>query len=158
LGPLCNPAGARYQALGVADGNVAGKMADVLMRLGVERAIVFHAGDGMDELSVSGPSHVIEIDGRRKEYELDPTELGLARAPVEAMRGGGPEENARIAREVLGGATGPRRDAVLLNSAAALRAAGLAKSWNEGLKAGAEAIDSGRAGDVLQRWATISQE
>jgi anthranilate phosphoribosyltransferase len=158
LGPLCNPAGAKYQALGVADGSVAGKMADVLIRLGVERAIVFHAGDGMDELSVSGPSHVIEIDGQRKEYELNPSELGLERAPVEAMRGGGPEENARIAREVLGGAPGPRRDAVLLNSAAALRASGLAKDWKEGLKAGAEAIDSGRAGDVLQRWATISQE
>src|SRR5882762_11804819 len=84
LGPLCNPAGARYQALGVADGKVAGKMADVLTRLGVERAIVFHAGDGMDELSVSGPSHVIEIDGRRKEYELDPADLGLKRAPIEA--------------------------------------------------------------------------
>ena len=158
LGPLCNPAGARYQALGVADGAIAGKMADVLMKLGVERAIVFHAGDGMDELSVSGPSHVIEIDGQRKEYELNPSELGLAHAPVEAMRGGGPEENARIVREVLGGAPGPRRDAVLLNSAAALRAAGLAKDWKEGLKIGAEAIDSGRAGDVLQRWATISQE
>jgi anthranilate phosphoribosyltransferase len=158
LGPLCNPAGARHQALGVADGKVAGKMADVLIRLGVERAIVFHAGDGMDELSVSGTSHVIEIDGRRKEYELDPSELGLARAPLEAMRGGGPEENARIAREVLDGAPGPRRDAVLLNAAAALRAAGLAKDWAQGLKAGEEAIDSGRAGDVLQRWATISQE
>lgn len=158
LGPLCNPAGAKYQALGVADGTVAGKMADVLIRLGVERAIVFHAGDGMDELSVSGPSHVIEIDGTRKEYDLDPSELGLAKAPVDAMRGGGPEDNARIAREVLGGATGPRRDVVLLNSAAALRAAGLAKDWKDGIRAGADAIDSGRAGDVLQRWATISQE
>lgn len=158
LGPLCNPAGARYQALGVADGSVAGKMADVLIRLGVERAIVFHGGDGMDELSVSGPSHVIEIDGRRKEYELDPAELGLASASTDAMRGGGPEENARIAREVLDGAPGPRRDVVLLNTAAALRAAGLAKDWKQGLKAAAEAIDSGRAGDVLQRWATISQE
>ena len=158
LGPLCNPAGAKYQALGVADGTIAGKMADVLLRLGVERAIVFHAGDGMDELSVSGPSHVIEIDGRRKEYELDPAELGLARAPVDAMRGGGPEDNARIAREILGGATGPRRDVVLLNSAAALRAAGLAKDWKDGLRTAAEVIDSGRAGDVLQRWATISQE
>jgi anthranilate phosphoribosyltransferase len=158
LGPLCNPAGAKYQALGVADGTVAAKMADVLIRLGVERAIVFHAGDGMDELSVSGPSHVIEIDGSRKEYELDPSDLGLAKAPVDAMRGGGPEDNARIAREVLGGATGPRRDVVLLNSAAALRAAGLAKDWKQGISAGAEAIDSGRAGDVLQRWATISQE
>ncbi len=158
LGPLCNPAGARYQALGVADGTVAGKMADVLIRLGVERAIVFHAGDGMDELSVSGPSHVIEIDGHRKEYELDPLELGLAHAPADAMRGGAPEENARIAREVLDGAKGPRRDVVLLNTAAALRAAGLANDWKEGLQAGAEAIDTGRAGDVLGRWATISQE
>jgi anthranilate phosphoribosyltransferase len=158
LGPLCNPAGARYQALGVADGKIAGKMADVLMRLGVERAIVFHAGDGMDELSVSGPSHVIEIDGHRKEYELDPRELGLTAASKEAMKGGGPEDNARIAREVLGGAGGPRRDVVLLNTAAALRAAGLARDWKEGLGAAAEAIDSGRAGDVLQRWATISQE
>jgi anthranilate phosphoribosyltransferase len=158
LGPLCNPAGAKYQALGVADGSMAGKMAEVLMRLGVERAIVFHAGDGMDELSVSSPSHVIEIDGERREYELDPVELGLARAPVASMRGGGPEENARIAREVLQGAKGPRRDAVLLNAAAALRAAGLADSWKDGLGVAAETIDSGRAGEVLQRWAKISQE
>jgi anthranilate phosphoribosyltransferase len=158
LGPLCNPAGAKYQALGVADGTMAAKMAEVLMRLGVERAIVFHAGDGMDELSVSSPSHVIELDGSRKEYELDPRELGLAAAPVESMRGGGPEENARIAREVLAGAKGPRRDVVLLNSAAALRAAGLAATWKDGLGLAAEAIDSGRAGDVLQRWAKISQE
>jgi anthranilate phosphoribosyltransferase len=158
LGPLCNPAGAKYQALGVADGAMAGKMADVLVRLGVERAIVFHAGDGMDELSVSSPSHVIEVNGTRNEYELDPTELGLSRAPVEAMRGGGPEENARIAREVLQGAKGPRRDAVLLNAAAALRAAGLAEGWKEGLGLAAEAIDTGRAGEVLERWAKISQE
>lgn len=158
LGPLCNPAGARYQALGVANGAMAGKMAEVLVRLGVERAIVFHAGDGMDELSVSAPSFVIEINGSRKDYELDPAELGLARAPVDSMRGGGPEENARIARDVLQGATGPRRDVVLLNSAAALRAAGLAGSWKDGIGMAADAIDSGRAGDVLQRWAKISQE
>lgn len=158
LGPLCNPAHAKYQALGVADGALASKMADVLLRLGVERAIVFHAADGMDELSVASPSFVIEIDGRRKEYELDPAELGLTRAPVEAMRGGGPEENARLAREVLGGAKGPRRDVVLLNAAAALRAAGLARHWKDGLGLAAEAIDSGQAGEVLQRWARISQE
>jgi anthranilate phosphoribosyltransferase len=166
LGPLCNPAGATYQALGVADGSMVGKMAEVLMRLGVERAIVFHAGDGMDELSVSGPSFVIEIDGSagraqgafNRSYELDPAELGLSWAPVDSMRGGGPEENAGIAREVLAGAKGPRRDVVLLNAAAALRAAGLAESWKDGLGVAAEAIDSGRAGDVLQRWAKISQE
>jgi len=158
LGPLCNPAGARYQALGVADANLAGKMADVLSRLGVERAIVFHAGDGMDELSVSGPSLVIEIDGGRKEYQLDPADLGLKPADPQSVRGGGPEDNARIAREILGGATGPRRDVVLLNSAAALRAAGRAKDWREGMGLAADAIDSGRAGEVLQRWATISQQ
>jgi anthranilate phosphoribosyltransferase len=158
LGPLCNPAGAKYQALGVADASLASKMADVLVRLGVERAIVFHAADGMDELSVASPSFVIEVDGQRKEYELDPVELGLAHAPVESMRGGGPEENARLAREVLGGAKGPRRDVVLLNSAAALRASGLARDWQEGLGLAAEAIDSERAGEVLDRWARLSQE
>ena len=158
LGPLCNPAGAKYQALGVADAALAGTMAEVLQRLGVERAIVFHAADGMDELSVASPSFVIEVDGNRKEYELDPAELGLSHAPVESMRGGGPEENARLAREVLGGATGPRRDVVLLNAAAALRAAGLARNWKDGLGLSAEAIDTGRAGEVLERWATISRE
>ncbi len=157
LGPLCNPAGARYQALGVADGSMAAKMADVLKLLGVERAIVFHAADGMDELSVASPSLVIEIDGRRKEYELDPAELGLERAPVESMRGGGPEENARLAREVLAGAKGPRRDVVLLNAAAALRASGHARDWKDGLRVAAESIDSGRAGEVLERWARISK-
>jgi anthranilate phosphoribosyltransferase len=158
LGPLCNPAGAKYQALGVADANLAGKMADVLARLGVERAVVFHAGDGMDELSVSAPSLVIEIDGGRKEYQLDPAEVGLQPSDPQAMRGGGPEDNARIAREVLAGATGPRRDVVLLNAAAALRAAGRAKDWREGIGAAADAIDSGRAAEVLERWATISQQ
>jgi len=157
LGPLCNPAAARYQSLGVADGAMAGKMAEVLMRLGVERAIVFHSDDGMDELSVSSPSHVIEIDGRRHEYELDPAELGIKRAPLEAVKGGGPEENARLAREVLGGAKGPRRDVVLLNAAAALRAAGVAREWKDGIRAAAEAIDSGRASGVLDRWAAVSR-
>lgn len=158
IGPLCNPAAARYQSLGVADASLAGKMAEVLVRLGVERAIVFHAGDGMDELSLSSPSLVIEIDGQRNEYQLDPAELGLTPAPLDSVRGGGPEENARIAREVLAGAAGPRRDVVLLNAAAGLRAAGIAGDWKDGLRMGADAIDSGRAGDVLQRWATISQE
>jgi anthranilate phosphoribosyltransferase len=157
LGPLCNPAGARYQALGVADSALAGKMAEVLMRLGVERAIVFHSSDGMDELSVGAPSHVIEIDGRRKEYELDPVELGLKKAPLDAIRGGGPEQNARIARELMSGGDGPRRDVLLLNAAAALRAAGIVKDWKDGIRTAAEAIDTGRAGQTLDRWAKLSQ-
>ena len=158
LGPLCNPAGARYQSLGVADASLAGKMADVLQRLGVERAIVFHSADGMDELSVTSPSHVIEINGGRREYELDPVELGIKKAPVDAVRGGGPEHNARLAKEVLGGAKGPRRDVVLLNTAAALRASGTVREWKDGLGTAADAIDSGRAAEVLERWARISQE
>ena len=157
LGPLCNPAGARYQSLGVADGTMAVKMADVLLRLGVERAIVFHSDDGMDELSIASSSHVIEIDGRRRDYELDPTDLGIKRAPLDSVKGGGPEENARLAREVLEGARGPRRDVVLLNAAAALRAAGIAREWKDGIGAAAEAIDGGRAAEVLQRWAAVSQ-
>lgn len=156
LGPLCNPAGAKYQALGVADKALATKMAEVLVRLGVERAIVFHASDGMDELSVASPSYVIEIDGERKEYELDPAELGLRRAPLDAMRGGGPDENAAIARDVLAGEKGARRDVVLLNTAAALRAAGIARDWKEGLGLAADGIDSGRAGETLERWARVS--
>src|SRR3989442_11808494 len=117
LGPLCNPARARYQALGVADASLAAKMADVLARLGVERAIVFHAGDGMDELSTSSPSLVIEIDGGRKEYQLDPADVGLKPGDPHAVRGGGPEENARIAREGLEGGGGPRQHAGLLHAA-----------------------------------------
>jgi anthranilate phosphoribosyltransferase len=157
LGPLCNPAGAGRQAMGVAEAGLAPKMADVLARLGTERAIVFHA-EGLDELSTAGPSQVIELlDGRRREYQLDPGELGLAPASREDLRGGGPADNARIARDVLGGATGPPRDAVLLNASAALRAAGLAADWREGLGLAAEAIDSGRAGDALDRWARLSQ-
>ena len=158
LGPLCNPAGARRQALGVADAALAGRMAEALTRLGVEHALVFHGADGMDELTTTGPSRVIEVeDGRQHEYILEPPELGLPLAPLETMRGGGPPENAAIARELLGGAKGPKRDVVLLNSAAALRAAGLAGDFKEGIGLAAEALDSGRAGEVLERWAKASQ-
>jgi anthranilate phosphoribosyltransferase len=159
LGPLCNPAGARRQALGVADPAVMPKMAEVLGQLGVEHALVFHGEDGMDELTTTAPSAVIELEGgSTREYTLDPGELGFRKAPPEAMRGGGPEENAAIAREILGGAEGPRRDIVLLNSAAALRAAGAARDFREGIGLAVEAIDSGRAGEVLDRWARVSHE
>jgi anthranilate phosphoribosyltransferase len=158
LGPLCNPAGARRQALGVADGSLAERMAEVLERLGVERALVFHGGDGMDELTTTGPSRVIEVgSGKRAKYAVDPAELGFPKARLEDLRGGGPEENAAIALAVLSGAAGPKRDVVLLNSAAALIAAGLADGFKEGLGLAAEALDSGRAGEVLDRWAKVSQ-
>ncbi|TMF88044.1 MAG: anthranilate phosphoribosyltransferase [Chloroflexi bacterium] len=158
LGPLCNPAGASRQALGVADGALAATMAEVLARLGVERALVFHAEDGMDELSTVAPSTVIEINAdERREYRLDPGELGLRAASAADVRGGDAAENAAIARDVLSGAGGPRRDIVLLNAAAALRVAGLAGDWQEGMAAAAEAIDSGKAAATLERWVAVSQ-
>ena len=158
LGPLCNPAGARRQALGVADGSLADRMADVLERLGVEKALVFHGGDGMDELTTTGPSQVIEVGGgRRRRYAVEPGELGFARARLEDLQGGGPERNAEIARSLLGGETGPKRDVLLLNAAAALIAAGLAGEFREGIGLAVEALDSGRAGEVLERWARVSQ-
>jgi anthranilate phosphoribosyltransferase len=158
LGPLCNPAGARLQALGVADGALADLMADVLARLGVRRALVFHGPDGMDEMSLAGPSRVVEVlDGDRKEEMIDPGELGLGRATLNEVRGADPATNAQHVRDVLGGAAGPRRDIVLLNSAAALLAAGLASDWRQGVRLAAESIDQGRAGAVLDRWITASQ-
>ena len=157
LGPLCNPAGARRQALGVPEPRLAEKMAEVLVRLDVERALVFHA-DGLDELSTVGPSLVIELlDGGRRAYQLDAVDLGLPRASREDLRGGGPAENAVIAREILEGAAGPRRDVVLLNASAALRAAGIARDWREGIALSAEALDQGRAAAVLDRWVNVSR-
>jgi anthranilate phosphoribosyltransferase len=157
LGPLCNPAGAGCRALGVADAALAPPMAEVLLRLGVRRALVFSA-PGLDELSTSCPSLVIELlDGHRREYELDPLDLGLPRATAEDVRGGSPAVNAEIARAVLGGERGPRRDIVLLNASAALRAADLAADWREGIGLASEAIDQGRAGAVLERWVTASR-
>lgn len=157
LGPLCNPAGAGRHALGVPEAGLASKLADVLARLGVERAIVFHS-PGLDELSTMSSSLVIELlDGHRRSYELDAEALGLRRASAEELRGGGPAENAAIAREVLSGVEGPHRDVVVLNASAALRAAGLAGDWREALGLAAEAIDRGRAGEVLERWVRSSQ-
>jgi anthranilate phosphoribosyltransferase len=157
LGPLCNPARAGCRALGVADAALAPKMAEVLTRLGVRRALVFSA-DGLDELSTVGPSLVIELmEGRRQQYQLDPAELGLPRASHADLRGGDAARNAAIARAVLAGEPGPRRDVVLLNASAALRAAGLAGDWREGMGLAAEAIDRGRAGELLERWAGASR-
>jgi len=159
LGPLCNPAGARRQALGVADGALAAKMAECLQRLGVERALVFHGSDGMDELTLSGPSRVLDVSASGvREYEVDPAELGLATAPTEALRGGGADENAELALRLLAGEAGPRRDAVLLNAAAALQAADLAADFPAGIALAAQVIDSGAAAGVLDRWARTSRE
>jgi anthranilate phosphoribosyltransferase len=158
LGPLCNPARAPFQAMGVADEALVAPIADVLVRMGARRVLVFHGGDGMDELSTAGPSTVMEtLDGERRSYALDPAGLGLRPAGGDDVRGGDAAENAAIARAILGGEDGPRRDVVLLNAAAGLRAAGAAASWEDGVAAAAGAIDSGRAARLLERWADVSR-
>jgi anthranilate phosphoribosyltransferase len=158
LGPLANPAGVRRQALGVGAAAAAGRMADVLRTLGAERALVFHGGDGLDELTTGGPSQVWEVrHDELLEYQLDPRGLGLEAAAPDALRGGDPARNAELIRELLDGAGGPRRDVVLLNAAAALVAAGSAEGFPEGLEQAARAIDSGAARDALQRLVEVSQ-
>lgn len=159
IGPLCNPARVTRQVTGVAEPHLVDLVARVLPRLGVDRCMVFHGAGGMDELSIAGPSRVVEVlDGVRRDYLLEPGELGLARAPLEAIKGGEAEHNAAIARDLLAGATGPRRDVLLLNAAAGLRVAGVAGDWPEGIALAAESIDEGRAAAVLEQWARVSQE
>lgn len=158
LGPLSNPAGARFQSVGVAEASMLERVLDVLLALGAERVVVFHGSGGQDELTISGPSLVAEsIDGRRAAYQVDPAEVGLSHAQPETVLGEGPAENAAIVKEVLGGVQGPRRDVVLLNSAAALRAAGLADDWRSAVALAAETIDRGRAGAALERWVTATK-
>jgi anthranilate phosphoribosyltransferase len=159
LGPLLNPAHASYQSLGVSDPKTGSLMMSVLEQMGVERALVYCSGEGMDELSLSSSTHVIELrEGRTWEYEIEPSQVGLVGAPLDAVRGGNAEVNAKIAHQVLAGMGGARRDVVVLNAAGALRAAGLASDWRTGLNMAREALDSGRAEDLLTRWARASQK
>jgi anthranilate phosphoribosyltransferase len=152
LGPLTNPAGARRQALGVADPTMVERMVETLGRLGSTRVIAFHGADGLDELSTSGPSQVVELkDGEVTRWTIDPAALGLAPAPVSAISGGNADENAAAIRRILDGEAGPRRDIVLLNAAAGLLAFGLAADMAEGLTKSAAAVDDGAASAALDR-------
>ena len=151
LGPLTNPAQARRYLQGVPTPAHTELMARVLADLGAERAFVVHGEDGMDEISICGPTRVAEVmDGRVRTHTLSPEDVGFRRAPLEALRGGAPEENARICVSILQGETGPRRDVVLLNAGAALVAAGLAGTVADGVARAAESIDGGRAYATLE--------
>ena len=158
LGPLTNPAGAQAQVLGVATPELAGKLAQALGRLGVERALVVHGEDGLDELSISGPSTVHDLNrGELTSYRVTPEDAGLACAPRAAVRGGTPAENAEAMRLVLKGQDGPLRDFVLLNAAAALVAGGLAPDLREGVRRAATTIDSGAALAALERFVDVTR-
>jgi anthranilate phosphoribosyltransferase len=152
LGPLTNPAGANRQLLGVADHRYQETIAEALVGLGSERALVVSAEDGLDEISLSARTRVIEVaDGRTSEWFVEPGQFGLAPAGLERVAGGTPEENAEVTRRVLAGEPGPHRDLVLLNAAAALYVGGLARDLEQGVARAAEAIDSGAAANVLER-------
>jgi anthranilate phosphoribosyltransferase len=152
LGPLTNPAGAQRQLLGVSDRHYQETIAEALVGLGSTRAMVVSAEDGVDELSISARTRVIEVvDGGTEEHFVEPGDFGLAEAELEAVAGGTPEENAAASRAVLAGESGPRRDLAVLNAGAAIYVGGVADSLAEGVEKGAAAIDSGAAANLLER-------
>ena len=150
LGPLTNPAGARRQVIGVSDPTRLETMAAALGELGTDRALVVSSADGLDEFSVSGATHVVELkEGQLASYEVTPEEVGLERASDGAVGAGTPEENARVLRSVLDGRPGTERSLALLNAAGAIYVGGLAGSLREGVERAEEAIDSGAAARTL---------
>lgn len=156
LGPLTNPAGALYQLIGVFAGHLTDPMANVLGKLGSKAAYVVYGADGLDELSTSGVNRVSRlVDGQVTTYELDPADLGLARATIDDFIGGLPEENAQITLDILSGKDqGPRRDIVLLNAAATLSVE--CGDMQAGLEEARESIDSGAALRTLERWVEMT--
>ncbi|MDQ3672172.1 MAG: anthranilate phosphoribosyltransferase [Actinomycetota bacterium] len=159
IGPLTNPAGARAQVMGVYSSEVARTVAEVLALLGATRAFVVHGAGGVDELSPAGPNLVYEVVGDDvRERVVDPADLGIERCRPAELGGGDPAENAKAIRHVLAGENGARRDAILLNAAATIAAAGLADDLPDGLELARAAVDSGAAGERLEQLVAFSQE
>ena len=159
LGPVANPARVRRQVLGVSDPAMADKLIGVLRSQGAVRALVVYGHDGLDELSTITTSTVLELrDGDVRSYDVDPGALGLRPATLEDIQGGDPATNADLARRVLDGEPGARREFVLLNAAAGLVAAGVAEDLAEGLAAATASVDEGHAAAVLERLVTVSNE
>ena len=158
LGPLTNPARARAQIVGVYSPELAPTIAGVLATLGAEHAFVVHGAGGIDELSPAGPNLVCEVvRGEVHRREIDPVELGVERCAAEDLRGGSPSENAAMIRAVFAGEPGPRRDAILLNAAGAIAAAGHAEDLREGLELARVAVDGGAAAGRLDELVAFSR-
>lgn len=157
LGPLANPASPVYQIMGVYDEALLTPMAQVLSNLGVKRGLVVYGQEKLDEISACGPTSVCEIDnGSFKSYVIKPEDFGMTPGKKEDLVGGTPEDNANITRAILDGEKGPRRNAVLLNSAAALYVAGKADSIADGVKLAEKVIDTGLAKAQLERFVKLS--
>jgi anthranilate phosphoribosyltransferase len=158
LGPLANPAGARYQVMGVYEARWVPVLGGVLAALGARHAFVVH-GEGLDEITVTGMTHVCEVtDGRVERYSMLPEDLGLPRHELSALAGGDAADNARILRDVLDGQQGAPRDAVLANAAAALVATGVARDLRQGVQVAAASIDGGAAREKLRQLAAITAQ
>jgi anthranilate phosphoribosyltransferase len=152
LGPLTNPAGASAQVVGVYSMDLVQKVAEVLAMLGLSRALVVHGSDGLDEITVTGPTRIAEVrNGVVRSYEVTPEEFGIARSPMESLTGGDGTENATIIRRILEGERSPKRDVVLLNAAAALVASGRAGEIGEAVPMATESIDAGSASAKLEK-------
>jgi anthranilate phosphoribosyltransferase len=159
LGPLTNPAGAGRQVIGVSDAGFLETLAAALARLGARKAMVVASADGLDELSTSGTTRVVEVDeGEVRTYEVDPEDAGLRRSDPGEISGGTPEANAEVTRRVLAGDGGPARDLAVLNAGAAIYVGGRADTLEAGARAAEEAIDSGTAGGTLERLVELTEE
>lgn len=159
LGPLCNPAGAPFQVLGVGKRELHQTLADVLALLGTEHAAVVHGSDGLDEVTLAGPTDVLEVRGNSvASKQWQPANFGLTPAGKETMLVDGPQASAAIVRRVLAGEKGPPRDVVILNAAAAIWTAGVDPSPKACAERAAEAIESGAAKSLLERWGELSRK
>jgi anthranilate phosphoribosyltransferase len=152
LGPLTNPAGATRQLIGVSDPAFLDRMAGALARLGARRALVVSSEDGLDEMSSSAPTHVVEVSGGNiRRYTVSVADVGLAAADPADVAGGTPSENAATTRRILAGERGAPRDLAVLNAGAAIYAGGRAETLEEGVRAAERAIDDGAAASILDR-------
>jgi anthranilate phosphoribosyltransferase len=157
LGPLTNPARASGQVVGVYSLDLVEKLAEALSMLGLHRALVVHGLDGLDEITITGPTRVAEArEGSVRTYEITPEQFGMTRTNLADISGGDAVENAAIIRAVLSGEKSPRRDVVLLNTAAALVAAGKADHLIEALPLAVQSIDSGAAARKLEAMARFT--
>jgi anthranilate phosphoribosyltransferase len=143
----------------VSDPDYLDRMAGALARLGCDRALLVSSEDGLDEMSTSAPTHVVEVNvDEIRRYTVAPEDVGIVAAPADAIRGGTPEQNAGVTRAILAGQDGPARDLALLNAGAAIYAGGLADSLSEGVDAARAAVDSGAAGRMLESYVSLSRE
>lgn len=157
LGPLTNPGSPSMQLLGVYDEYLVQPLAQVLINLGIKRGMVVYGQDKLDEISLSAPTTVCEFrDGWMKNYTITPEEFGLKRCTKEDLKGGTPEENAQITRDILNGAQGHKTNAVLMNAGAALYVAGKAESMAAGIELAKELIASGKATATLEKIISVS--